>query len=101
MHPTDGSTTRWRSTGLVAILIEGRYQTAKLLEDRHDLQDGPTMDVSVPTSTVLQLREHERRRKPRDPTRLFFGAPLNDDSFHNQHNFGPSLAVPSRSYDDW
>jgi len=98
---TDGSVTRWRSPGLVTIMVEGRPQTVKLVEDRHELQEMPTIDMSVPTATVLQLREHERRRDPRDLTRWFFGAPLNDDTFHHQHSFPPSLDAPTRSYDDW
>ena len=97
----DGGVTRWRSRGLVTIMVEGRSQMVKLVEDRHELDEMPTIDMSVPTATVLQLREQERRRDPRDLTRWFFGASLNDDTFHHQHSFPPTQDAPTRSYDDW
>jgi len=98
---TRGTLMQWRSTGLVPTHIERCHQLCKMVEDRHDLDEEPVFEMTIPTSAVREQRQSLRLREPGNPTRTFFGSPLNDDSFHEQSDNGPPLALPSRSYDDW
>ena len=102
-HDPDGSGSwRWTSIGTVPIIIEEVQYTFKILEERPDVEGQPSLDMTIPTYVVLELRAMEREYGDGLPNREWFGYPLDDDSFHQQFlGPGPHPAIPSRSYDDW
>ena len=100
-HLIDGILLPCRSLGTVTLMLDGRCILCRVFEDRPALGGRPGLDLSIPTALVRVLRTNRQSLQRDDPTALFFGATLDDDT-HHQGPTDPNIDQPlARSHGTW